>query len=166
MERIIQLKTWQIFLIILASVFLTKINFGVESELNGYLSALGYLILGIYYMSIGSVLHEVLNNKFTFNLNFFLFNSFVCIAVFSSIAILSDNNGMTFNGIEAIPFLYLVYAYFHVLIFNSRILMSLEKNKKCSTIDSLGYFFLFLFLPIGVLSLHSKIRNQYLSHID
>lgn len=73
--------------------------------------------------------------------------------------VVSDGQGMTFSGVEAIPGFYVFFAFLHFLMFPARTLKSIEKDKKADIGECIGDFFLIVFLPIGIWFLQPRINR-------
>jgi hypothetical protein len=159
MKRLLTAKHWQIFILLIIGLIVG--NFSVENEptITALLTTVGIFIYAIYPLAVGHFLQDYLPKKVELNHNLFLINVFIWIAVYSIIMILSDGQGMTFNGLIALPFFYVFYAFLHSIVFPAKTLKSIELGKKASFGEYLGDFFLIVFLPIGIWFLQPRINR-------
>ena len=159
MGKILRAKHWQIFIILIISIFIS--NFNVENSITTtlILKMIGISLYFLYPFLIGLFLYDYLPNTIRLNHNFFLINSFIWISTYLIIIILSDGKGMTFNGLAAIPMFYVLFAFLHYLSFPVKTLKSIEIEKKARFGDYIVDFFLILFLPIGIWFLQPRINK-------
>jgi len=75
------------------------------------------------------------------------------------VSIISDGEGMTFNGLAALPGFYVMYALLHCHMFPARTLKSIERGEKVAIVECFGVFFLIIFLPIGIWFLQPRISK-------
>ncbi|WP_194778309.1 hypothetical protein [Pararhodonellum marinum] len=159
MEKLLTAKHWQIFILLIFGLFVGGSRVENEPTINAILTTAGNLIYGIYPLAIGHFLQDYLPKKIELNYNFFLINFFIWITVSSAIMILSDGEGMTFNGLLAIPFFYVFYAFLYSIAFPAKTLKSIELGKKASFAEYFADFFLIFFLPIGIWFLQPRINR-------
>jgi len=159
MDIILRLKHWQVFPLLMLGFLLN--NFTVEGDqtLTTILSVIGGIIYFSWPILIGHELNQLLPNHVKLNYNLFIFNGFVWLTVYLGITIISDGEGVTYNGIAALPGFYAFYALLHCLMFPARALKSIERNKKVDVGECFGTFFLILFLPIGIWFLQPRINK-------
>jgi len=159
MEKLLTAKHWQIFILLIIGLIAGNFRVANEPTINAILSVSGILIYAIYPLSIGHFLQDYLPDKVELNHNLFLINVFVWITVYSIIMILSDGQGMTFNGLIALPFFYVFYAFLHSIAFPAKTLKSIELRRKASFGEYLGDFFLIVFLPVGIWFLQPRVNR-------
>ena len=130
MKIILKAKHWQIFILLIFSIIIE--NFTIENDnlTTLILKVIGIILYFIYPFLIGHLLQNYLPKTIGFNHIFFLINSFIWFTTYLIIMILSDGNGMTFNGFEAIPMLYVAFAFLYYLAFPAKILKSIESDLK------------------------------------
>lgn len=126
---------------------------------TSFLNLAGVLIYFIYPFIIGYFLQDFLPNKVELNSTFFLINTFVWIGVYLATIILSDGKGMSFNGLAALPFFYVFFAFLYYQAFPAKVLKSVETKTEASFGDYFGDFMLILFLPIGIWFLQPRINR-------
>jgi hypothetical protein len=112
-----------------------------------------------YPLIVGIFLQDYLPRNIELNINLFQINSFICIAFYAGVMIISNGKGMTFNGLAAILFLYVFYAFIHFLGFPAKTLKTIELRKKASLGEYIGDFFLIVFLPLGIWFLQPRINK-------
>lgn len=136
-------------------------NFAVESSsfLTTAFSIAGGVTYFLWPLLTGHKLYQLLPEKISLNYNLFMINSFVWLAAYVIIMVVSDGNGMSFSGIEALPFLYVIYAFLFFLAFPVRVLRSIEKGKSVNLGEYIGDFFLVVFFPIGVWFLQPRVNR-------
>lgn len=159
MEKLLRAKHWQIFILLIAG--LVASNFKIENNTltTLILTIIGMMLYFAYPLLIGHFLQNYLPRKVELNHNLFLINSFIWLTTYFLIMILSDGQGMAFNGLAAIPMFYVFYAFLHFLAFPAKTLKSIELNKKAGFGDYIGDFFLIVFLPIGIWFLQPRINR-------
>lgn len=74
-------------------------------------------------------------------------------------SILTNGGSITFTGIMAIPFLYLFYAFIHFFAFPTKIIKTIELDRKTTVGDYIGDFFLLLFTPLGVWFIQPRVNT-------
>ncbi len=123
------------------------------------LNLVGLLAYYIYPLIIGYSLQDFLPKKVELNNTFFLINTFAWIGGYLAISIISDEHGMSFSGLAALPFFYLMFAFLYSQAFPAKTLKSLEMKTEASLGDYFGDFMLILFLPIGIWFLQPRINR-------
>lgn len=159
MNKILSAKHWQIFVFLMIGLFIGNLKIENEPTLTVILTIIGILAYSIYPLLVGHFLQDYLPRRMELNHNLFLINVFIWISVYSVIMVLSDGKGMTFNGIIALPFLYVFYALLYSLAFPAKTLKSIELNKKASFGEYFVDFILIIFLPIGIWVLQPRINK-------
>lgn len=81
------------------------------------------------------------------------------LTAYAAVMIISDGEGMTFNGLAALPGFYVFYAFLYFMMFPARALKSIEKGKKADISEYIGDFFLIIFLPIGIWFLQPRMNK-------
>ncbi|HEV8512020.1 MAG TPA: hypothetical protein VGQ59_02025, partial [Cyclobacteriaceae bacterium] len=128
------------------------------------LNIIGYLVYFLWPLFVGHALQEFVPRKVILNDTFFLINGFIFILTSLTILIISDGEGMTFSGLEALPFFYVVFAFVHYLSFPGKTLRSIEHNREASFGEYFGDFFLVVFLPFGIWFLQPRINKIVSEH--
>jgi hypothetical protein len=159
MNFILRLKHWQVFIILIVGLFINNFTVIGEPTLTTILRVTGIIMFFGWGLLVGHSLYQLLREKIDLNYNLFLINSFIWLTSYVIVIVLSDGEGMTFNGVAALPGFYVFYAFLHFLIFPVRLLRSIEKNQKASIGECIGDFFLVVFLPIGIWFLQPRINK-------
>jgi hypothetical protein len=162
---VLRLKHWQIFLIMSFALLLMNTTIEGNSAMSGTLTAIGGLIWFGWALLTGNALYQILPAKIHLNHTLYLINSFLWLVTYVIIMIISDGQGMTFDGLEALPMFYVFFAFLHFLSFPVKVLKSIEKTREATFGEYVGDFFLMLFLPIGVWFLQPRI-NRALKHSE
>jgi peptidoglycan/LPS O-acetylase OafA/YrhL len=159
MQFYLKARHWQIFLMLMFGLVIN--NYVVEDNptLTTILNLAGYLIYFSWPLFVGHGLQEYIPRKVELTDTFFLINGFIAMATYLVIMILSDGQGMTFNGVEALPIFYVFYAFFYFLSFPGKSLRTIENKRLASLGEYIGDFFLVLFLPIGIWFLQPRINK-------
>jgi len=159
MGIILKAKHWQIFIILIISLVIA--NFTIEENVTAtlVLKIIGIILYFIYPFLIGLFLSDYLPNTVGLNHEFFIVNSLIWITSYLTIMILSEGEGMTFNGLAVIPMLYVIFAFLYYLSFPVKALKSIELNKEAKLGDYISDFFLIVFLPIGIWFLQPRINR-------
>jgi len=159
MRFLLTAKHWQVFFILIFGLFLN--NFSIEGNptLTTTLNIVGYLTYFLWPMLVGHGLQEYLPRKVTLSETFFLINGFICLTAILGILIISDGQGMSFSGIEALPMFYVFYAFLYYLSFPGRTLKSIENKRLANFGEYIGDFFLVVFLPVGIWFLQPRINK-------
>lgn len=159
MNFILKAKHWQVFLILLLGLFLNNTLAEGNQTLTMVFAITGLLIILIWPLLIGHALYDFLPKRVDLNYNLFLINGFISLLVISVITIFSVGQRMTFTGLAALPMFYVFYAFLHLYGFPAKELKSIEKGDEASIGEYIGYFFLIVFLPIGIWILQPKINK-------
>ena len=161
MKSLLTLKHWQIFLIIwgipLITMFIPLENMsGTIIVILTLLMAVG-LFLWIY--SIGTILHEKLNKDIKLSSKIFKIHiwSIAIIIVLVSLSSYFKEFLTDYFGVIFFIVIYYLISVFIVLRYVSKLLATIELGRLAGISDYLGYFFMFLFNPIGIWVLQPKI---------
>ena len=159
MKSILKLKHWQVFIILIVGLLLNNFTIEDNQTLTTIFSITGAIIYFMWPLLVGHGLYQILLDRINLNYNFFIINSFVWLTAWIIIMIMSDGQGMIFNGVAALPGFYVFYALLYYLAFPARTLKSIEKGKKADFGEYIGDFFLIVFLPIGIWFLQPRINR-------
>lgn len=159
MALILKLKHWQIFLILLAGIVLQSFTIEGNKNVTMILNISGTIIWFLWPLMVGNELYRLLPKKVEMNYTLFIINIVLVLTLYTIVMIISDGKGMTFTGIEVLPALYILFAIINSFAFPVRALNSIEKNKKASTGEYLGDFFLVALLPLGIWFLQPRINK-------
>lgn len=164
MKLVLRLKHWQVFIILLVAMAVNNISVETIPGAAAIIPLLGGITCFLFWLAVGHRLYQLLLDKIDLHYNFFLINSFVWLLTYAAIYILSDGQGMTFTGIEALLFFYVFFAFFHFLLFPIRILKSIERNEKVQVSECIGDILLVIFFPIGIWFLQPRINKVAISN--
>lgn len=164
MSFILRLKHWQVFLTLVAGLFIGNTTIEENQMLTTILSVAGMMIYFLWMLFVGHGLYQLLPDKIELNYNLFMINSFVWLTAYTTVMVMSDGAGMKFTGLAALPGFYLFYAFLHFLMFPARVLNSLEKQRKATVGECIADFFLIVFLPIGIWFLQPRINKVVEQH--
>lgn len=145
MNFVLRLRHWQVFTIIIFGLVINNFTVVENPTLTITLRVIGILLYFSWGLLVGRGLYQLVPEKFDLNYNLFLINSFVWLTAYIVVMIVSDGEGMTFNGVAALPGFYVFYAFLHYLMFPARTLKSIEKKKKADVGECIGDFFLIVF---------------------
>ncbi len=162
MREILQLKHWQLFLILLPIFILASFEFESEQEAKKlyFLNIIGSAGILIWSFIQTFELIKLLPKTIKLNTNLYYINAFLVFTIMIGGLIISKGEQIHFDGIYALLGIYIIYAFFQSFGFAGRIIKSLEIKCKSRKRDSIGYFFLYLFSPIGIWILQPKINKQ------
>lgn len=164
MNFVLRLKHWQAFTIIILCLFIGHFEIEGNRTLTTILLSIGMTAYFSWIFLMGHGLYQLLPTKIELNYNLFLINSFIWLTAYVIVMIISDGQGMTFNGVAAIPAFYVFYAFLHFLMFPARALRSIESNRKAGIGECIGDMLLIIFLPIGIWFLQPRINIVADSH--
>jgi hypothetical protein len=164
MRFVLTAKHWQVFLYLMLGMFINNFTVEGHEDITTILSIVGYVMVYSWPLVLGLELYNYLPEKIKLNYNLFVFNGFVALAAHVAVIIVSNGQGMTFDGLSALPGFYAFYAFLHLLAFPGRTLKSIEMDQKASFNDYIGNFFLVLFWPIGVWFVQPRV-NKIAKHI-
>ncbi len=159
MERLLKAQSWQIFILLIAGIMISNITVHNSPLTNSFIRIIGCVIFFLYPFALGCTLTDYLPGKVKLRENFYLINTFIWVSAFSIISVLSDGKGMVFNGLAAIPMIYVFFAFLYFMSFPAKALKSIELNKEAIISEYIGDFFLILFLPVGIWFIQPRIRQ-------
>ena len=159
MKFFLTAKHLQIFLILLFGLFNSNFTYIDKPTITAIVRIIGLLVSFSWILFTGHGLYNYLPNKVKLSYHLFIINWFVVVAGFATVEILSDGEGMVFNGIAAIPTFYIGYAFLHILTFPGRIIKSIELGRKASFDEYISNFFLLIFWPFGIWNLQPRINR-------
>ncbi len=159
MDKVLKLKHWKVFLALSIASIVSNTTIEDFDLLNSILSIIGITILLLWPMIIGDKLYELQPAKIKLNHTLFLINSFIVLGLVCVTRILFYEEGYSVSGLAALPFFYVVYAYFHIHSFPVEVLKTLELGRKAERGDYIGDFFLMLFWPIGIWFIQPRVNK-------
>lgn len=160
MEKLLKAPTWAIFIYLTASYLLFSINLTSDPFTNSLIKAVGFILFGLYPLSLGVVLTEYLPRKITVSTTLFLINWVIWIGCMILLLILFDGQEISGTGgwLVLVTF-YLMFAVIHIHVFPLRVLKMVQKRGKVSYGESIGMGFLLLFWPIGLWMIHPEVKR-------
>lgn|GEM_PF-7109069 len=189
MKLFLQLKPWQICVLINALLFVTvalvlllsrwPLIYLFSSGLAFYtfigFTLLPFILLGIVFSwlyAVGTSFSKMLPHGTEVNISLFkilIFLLFVCTSFLIMIqqkiitAILIAHEAITIDYLFALALLYLFIAYGVLFCFRfiSKILRMIELQKSVSFFDYYQIFFLLLLFPVGIGFIQSRINRIY-----
>lgn len=159
MEFILKLKHWQIFILLIVGFMAGATTIEDNSILTTILRISGPMIYFLYPLLVGHALYQIAPSKAGLNYNFFLINSFIWLACYAAVMVISDGQGMKFEGLAALPGFYVFFAFIYYLMFPARVLRSIEKDRKVDTAECIGDLALIVMLLIGIWVLQPRINR-------
>jgi len=159
MNWILKIKHWQIFLLLFPFMIMGSIEF--EGNIgNLYLiNLIGIIAYFLWSFLLTNELIKIVPKEYNLKTNFYYINAILCFITIISIIIIYKGEEAKFSGIYALIGFYIFYAFLQSFGFAGRIIKSIELNRKSKKRESIGYFFLFVFLPIGIWFLQPKINK-------
>ncbi|AUC81381.1 hypothetical protein [Lacinutrix sp. Bg11-31] len=159
MNWILKAKHWQIFLLLFPFIILTSIDFQGDLGNLYWINLIGFSAILIWLFLLTKELIKMVPKQYGLKINLYYINAILFSVVYFSAMYLNDGNDVNFSGIYALFGFYLFYAFLQSFGFAGRIIKSMELNRKSKKRESIGYFFLFVFLPIGIWFLQPKINK-------
>jgi peptidoglycan/LPS O-acetylase OafA/YrhL len=160
MEKLLKAPTWAIFIYLTASYLLFSIDLSSDPFTGSLIKALGFILSGIYPLSLGIVLTEYLPRKLPISTTLFVINWLIWIGCMILFLILFDGQDISgTGGWLLLVSLYLMFAIIHVHLFPLRILKMVKKRGDVSYGESIGMGFLLIFWPIGLWMIHPEVKN-------
>src|SRR5689334_19610621 len=130
MNFVLRMKHWQLFLILMVASVLSGIRIENNQTLTTILLVIDWLIFFSWVLLVGHGLYHLLPVGIRLNYNLFIFNSIIGALSYLAVIIISDGEGVTLNGLSALPGFYVAYALLYVVMFPVRTLKSIEKRGK------------------------------------
>ena len=175
-NRIINFKHWEIFLIFVVIIF-TPFSILSNNFFNLILKFLIILFLSyLYYFTIFVFIYKKLNKlqlkvkkEINITKRIFYFRSIFFISALMLFIIDNSFYNIFSNEVGFIVSLSIIISLFFIssimwfffINFISKYLYFLEKNKKGSFSEYLGYFISFLFIPIGIFIVQPIINEIF-----
>jgi hypothetical protein len=159
MNKILTLRNWQVFLILIAGLVLANVSIEDNPNLTLVFLLLGMTTYFAWILLTGHGLYQLLPGKIKLNYNLFIVNSGVWLVAYTVIMTISDGKGMTFTGFATLPGFYFFYAFLHFMLFPVRTLKSIELDRRAGISECILDFFLVVFLPIGIWFLQPRINK-------
>ena len=165
MKSVLELKHWQVFLVIILTSIFSDIVPESLPVASSILSLLAALAIFMWPLSIGYEMNYLLPPKIKLSPVLFILNGFLIVAALSLSVVLGEDLSYRGNGFGAIPVLYGLFAVVHIFAFPAKVLKSLELGRVARFGEYAGDFFLFLFWPIGIWVVQPRV-NKIKEKID
>ncbi len=159
MNWILKIKHWQIFSLLFPFLIIASIDFQGDFKNLYWINLIGIAVFLIWSFLLTNELIKIVPKEFNLKTKFYYFNAIFFFAIYFTAMILNRGNDAKFSGIYALIGLYIVYAFLQSFGFAGRIIKSMELNRKSKKRESIGYFFLLIFFPIGIWFLQPKINK-------
>ena len=159
MNWILAMKRGQVFPILLIGGFCSILTIEGYPQLTIGIKIFGTILYALWPLLVANDLQQFIPKNIHLNFNPFLVNAFCWLAYRFGSIIIIDSARITFEGLYTIPALYSVFAYFYLMAFPAKVLISIEKQRTASLGEYIGDFFLFLFLPVGIWFLQPRLNN-------
>lgn len=150
---------WHFFILIVLGFIMRNFTIEGNAFINVTFNLVGTFLYFFWVFMSGNILFQILPKKIELNYNLWIINTFIWSMAYLVVMVISDGEGMKFNGIEVIPMLYVFYAILNFMAFPAKALKSLEKGKVADLSEYIGDFFLIFFLPIGIWFLQPRINK-------
>jgi predicted Na+-dependent transporter len=159
MRFLLTAKHWQVFLLLMVVLFLGDVAVE-DSPLARAFQLTGTFLFLLWPMLVAQALQAYLPRQVEISNTFFLINGFVVILVLIGSGIVAEGESISFNGLAAIPFFYILFAIFYYFSFPGRLLRAIENRKDNSGLsERLVDFVLTFCLPIGIWFLQPRINQ-------
>jgi hypothetical protein len=157
--RILKVKPWQAFLFAFVSCIL--LNFTVEDDTlaTGILYVVGATLYFGWFAVLGNSLADMLPAGTDYSRNWFLLDLFIVLLALGALTLLTEDGSYHARGLAALPSLYVVFAFVHVLWFPAAALVAIEKNRKPEFGFYFGTMLLLLVWPIGVWFVQPRLNR-------
>lgn len=159
MKTILQLKHWQIFLILLLSMLVGNTTIEEYPTVNDALGVIGATLFFTILIAYGHYLYDYLPRNIELNYNLFIINGFLTIATLIAVTTLTESYEVSFTGIYALPGFYICYAFLHTIAFPVKILKSIELNRKAKLGEYIGLFFGIIFWPFCIWFIQPRVNR-------
>ncbi len=160
MQTLLKVKHYHVFVFIFGALVLNTFTLIGHPLISALIKISGFWIYMGYLLILSNAMQKYVSQRLALNHGFFQFNAIIVIGSYSIIMILSDGEGMEFEGVIALPFFYVFYALLYSISFPARILRTIELKRKVQFGDYFAEFFAFLFLPIGIWFIQPRINKM------
>jgi len=166
MNWILKAKHWQIFIILFPFMIMGSIDFQGDLGNLYWINLIGFSIILIWLFILTDELIKITPKEYGLKTNLYYVNAILFFVVYVGVTYWNDGKETSFSGIYALIGFYIFYAFLQSFGFAGRIIKSLELNRKSKKRESIGYFFLFVFLPIGIWFIQPKINKLIKNGIE
>ncbi|MGV3586832.1 MAG: hypothetical protein ACO1OF_07520 [Adhaeribacter sp.] len=159
MNKILQLKHWQVFIILFLSTLLNNFEIEGNTTITDIFAITGLIIFFTILIAYGHSLYRFLPDKIELNYTLFVINSFLIIATTISVAVLTETNKVSLTGIYATPGFYIFYALLHTIAFPVKVLKSIELDREAKLGEYIGLFFMIVFWPFCIWFFQPRVNR-------
>ncbi|MDB5267309.1 MAG: hypothetical protein JWP58_349 [Hymenobacter sp.] len=164
-HSILKAKAWQVFLVLLASYFISW--FVKETDVSELLKLVGFSIFCIWLALIGNTMNQLDKTQEKPGVGWFILNVVVTMSAPLASKVLSDPDFVvtptSFNakGSWVIPALYVVVAYVQIHWFVASSIVAREQGQKPEFSQVLGTAILLFLWPIGVWFIQPRLNRIF-----
>jgi hypothetical protein len=186
MDRLLHLKHWQLFGLVIGLPFIIEMVVMTYMTVSGSIGMLMILIplLSIFVMSIffgwlwamGVHLHSMLPENVKMNLNTFKIfliipSVYIVLLMIFMFGIFSVNPENGEASMEIMPLivplhLFSMFCIFYCLYFVSKVLKAVEWQRPVTFSDYVGEFFLIWFFPLGIWFIQPRVNKMFRQQMD
>ena len=137
-------------------------SINLEGELAERYYWINLIGIGVIFLWSFLLTHELIkitSEKYQLNSTLYYINATIFFVIYFTIMYLNNGEEYNFTGVYAFLGLYVFYAFLQSYGFAGRIIKSTELDRKSRKRESIGYFFLLIFLPIGIWILQPKVNR-------
>lgn len=134
---------------------------GELAERFYWISLIGIGVIFLWSFLLTHELIKITSNKYNLNTTLYYINTPLFFIVYFTVMYLNKGEEYNFTGIYALLGFYVFYAFLQSYGFAGRIIKSAELDRKSRKRESIGYFLLLIFLPIGIWVLQPKINRLF-----
>jgi hypothetical protein len=171
MNLLLQLKHWQIFLLLVLPLM-----FQDNHTTGQVITIVWTFIWTAWIYSIGTTAHEKISKEYKISKTYFDI-CFVTIVLYMAVTVIIFDGGYTvtsenmdqFNGygpLLMIGTFYMMFNLMYMFYFAAKMLRSNVENKLVTFNSSFGYFFGFWFFPIGIWFIQPKAQQLLIDNND
>lgn len=162
MEKILRLH-WSVHF---AASILLSIGMSVVFNSNGETRLLATCLFAthwmVYVLAIGSETQLRISNRIDYSFTLFQFNWAITI-LFIILLILAtyifEQKSFHFNGLQALPGFYIMFALLYTFLYSARNLKTVEKGERVTFGESIGAAMLLIFYPFNFLFIHKRVQK-------
>ncbi len=162
MEKILRLH-WSVHfaISILLSLWMSVV-FNSNSETRLLATCLFVIHWMMYVLAISSETQLRISNRIDYNFTFFQFNWAITV-LFLIVLILAsyvfEQKSFRFNGLQALPGFYIMFALLYTFLYGARNLKTLEKGERITFGESIGATMLAAIYPFNILFIHKRVQK-------
>lgn len=159
MHFILNLKHWQVFLILLVASITSNFEWVGQDFFNLAINMFGLMIYFLWYFAVGLQLTKHFPPRIELGRTMFIINALVL--VLSMLILITAFDGeFSSNGFFGFVWVvYLMYAVIQFIFFPARALKSVEQQAEIGFHQYFGYFLLMLFWPVGIWWIQPKLNR-------